>query len=206
MSELSQSEKMSYALGVDVGQSFKRLPIDVNINILIDGLKDAFEGNKIKISQEDFQTTMQQLQEKMKVEGEKIQKNAGVINIKEGKEYLEKNEKKDEVIVTKSGLQYEILVEGTGKKPTADDTVSVHYTGALINGTEFDSSVRRGTPATFPVKGVIPGWTEALQLMNVGSKLKLYIPSELAYGVQGAGQDIGPNATLIFEVELLEIK
>jgi len=137
---------------------------------------------------------------------QKVKAEQGEKNMQEGPKFLEENKTKEGVVVLPSGLQYKVLTEGTGKSPKATDKVKVHYKGTLINGKEFDSSYKRGTPAEFPVNGVIKGWTEALQLMKEGSKWMLYLPSDLAYGPRGAGGDIGPNATLIFEVELLEVK
>ncbi len=201
----TEEEKISYALGIDIGQSFKQLPVKVNIDLLSQGIADVFLGKEIKMSQEEWQKTMAGFQQKMKKHGEAIQKNMSETNSKEGESFLAENQKRPEVKVTESGLQYEVLVEGEGDCPKNSDKVTVHYAGTLINGTEFDSSIKRGTPASFPVNGVIPGWTEALQIMKVGSKYKLFIPSALAYGPQGAGQNIGPNSTLIFEVELIKI-
>jgi len=201
----SEEQKINYSLGLDIGQSFQHLPVNIDLELITQGMKDIYQGNKIAISQEDFQKTMSDFHEKMKTKSEEIQKKAIASNQKDGKAFLEENKKRSEVKVTASGLQYEILIEGDGDLPKDSDSVTVHYVGTLINGVEFDSSIKRGTPATFPVKGVIVGWTEALQMMKVGSKYKLYIPSDLAYGEKGAGQQIGPNSTLIFEVELLKI-
>ncbi len=202
---MEDKDKLSYALGLDVGQSFKRLPTEINLDVLTKALKDVFTDQKLELSQEEFQSEMQAFQKTMQAEGEKVQGQMSEKNIKEGLSFLEENKKRDGVVVTESGLQYEVISEGEGPQAIAEDTVSVHYAGTLINGTEFDSSIKRGQPAQFPVKGVIPGWTEALQIMNVGSKYKLYIPADLAYGERGAGQDIGPHSTLVFEVELLDI-
>ena len=192
-------EKISYALGVSLGQNLKNSGFTgLSYQKLSDGIRDVMTGAELEMSIQEAQTIIndyfQQLQEK-----------AFEQNIKEGKTFLTENAKRPEVKTTVSGLQYEILTEGKGNTPKASDRVQVHYHGTLINGNVFDSSVSRGEPATFGVTQVIQGWVEALQLMPVGSKWKLYIPSELAYGAQGAGQSIGPHTTLVFEVELLAI-
>ncbi|MEA4982336.1 MAG: FKBP-type peptidyl-prolyl cis-trans isomerase [Paludibacter sp.] len=192
-------EKISYALGVSLGQNLKNSGFTgLSYQKLSDGIRDVMTGAELEMSIQEAQTIIndyfQQLQEK-----------AFEQNIKEGKTFLMENAKRPEVKTTVSGLQYEILTEGKGNTPKASDRVQVHYHGTLINGNVFDSSVNRGEPATFGVTQVIQGWVEALQLMPVGSKWKLYIPSELAYGAQGAGQSIGPHTTLVFEVELLAI-
>ena len=192
-------EKVSYALGLSLGNNLLSSGIkSLNIEKLAKGIQDVLEQKSPEISYEEAQNVINeffmQLQEKS---SEKT--------ISEGRAFLEANGKRTEVSTLKSGLQYEILKEGNGSHPKASDKVKVHYHGTLIDGTVFDSSVRRGEPATFGVTQVIAGWVEALQLMPVGSKWKLYIPSNLAYGAQGAGQHIGPHTTLIFEVELIDI-
>jgi len=192
-------EKISYALGVSLGNNLKNSGLaGLSFQKLSDGIKDVMQGDKLEMSIQEAQTLIndyfQQLQEK-----------AFEQNIQEGKNFLAENAKRAEVKTTASGLQYEIITEGKGATPKASDSVSVHYHGTLLNGNVFDSSVSRGEPATFGVTQVIQGWVEALQLMPVGSKWKLYIPSELAYGAQGAGQSIAPHTALIFEVELLDI-
>ena len=192
-------EKVSYALGLSLGNNLLSSGIKLlNIEKLAKGIQDVLEQKSPEISYEEAQNVINeffmQLQEKS---SEKT--------ISEGRAFLEANGKRTEVSTLKSGLQYEILKEGNGSQPKASDKVKVHYHGTLIDGTVFDSSVRRGEPATFGVTQVIAGWVEALQLMPVGSKWKLYIPSNLAYGAQGAGQHIGPHTTLIFEVELIDI-
>jgi FKBP-type peptidyl-prolyl cis-trans isomerase len=190
----SDSERFGYALGLDIGASLKEMQTDIDLPSLLAGLRDTFEGTKAK----EFSKKMQEKQaEKVKDLAEK--------NRKAGESFLTENKKKEGVITTESGLQVVVLEEGDGPKPKATDQVKVHYQGTLLDGTKFDSSYKRGQPVTFPVNGMIAGWTEALQLMNVGSKVRLFIPSDLAYGQRGAGQQIGPNATLIFEVELLGI-
>jgi FKBP-type peptidyl-prolyl cis-trans isomerase FklB len=202
----TQKEKVSYIIGTDIGKNLKKQSIDVNPELLFKGIKDAFAGDKFLLTDQEIQEVMGTFQQEMMAkQSEKMSKIAAA-NKKEGEAFLEANKKKDSVITLPSGLQYKIVVEGTGKTPTVNDTVTTHYRGTLIDGTEFDNSYKRGEPATFPVKGVIPGWTEALQLMKVGSKWKLYIPSNLAYGDRGAGQLIGPGATLIFDIELISVK
>ncbi|NOG97875.1 MAG: FKBP-type peptidyl-prolyl cis-trans isomerase [Ignavibacteriae bacterium] len=200
----TQEEKVSYAIGNDFGKNLKRQKIEVDPEIFLAGLKDANKDSSLYTEEELTSIIMEfqkQQQEKMsetnKVEGEK--------NKKAGEEFLAANKEKDGVVTTESGLQYKVIEEGNGAKPGPEDTVTVHYRGTLINGEEFDSSYKRNQPATFPVNGVIPGWTEALQLMKAGAKWELYIPSEIAYGARGAGGAIGPNEVLIFEVELLEV-
>lgn len=202
----TETEKTSYALGMDVGISFKQIPAEIDFDSLVMGITDAFKGAEFKISREEFQNLMGNFQKKMQEKGAKMQEKAGAENLKIGEKFLEENKNKDGVVTTDSGLQYIVLDEGDGEIPMADDTVTVHYKGSLIDGTEFDNSFKRGEPTSFPVNGVIPGWTEALQLMKVNSKFRLFIPSGLAYGAKGAGNVIGPNSVLIFEVELLDIK
>ena len=199
-------EKLSYALGMDVAFSFKSLPTEVDADALIAGFTAIFNDETPVLGEKEFAETMQKFQMDMQKKSMEMQQEAAAQSKAAGEAYLAENKEREGVQVTESGLQYEVLVEGEGEMPTADSTVTVHYTGTLIDGTVFDSSVERGQPATFPLKGVIPGWTEALQLMSVGSKFRLTIPSHLAYGERGAGQQIAPNSTLIFEVELLGIE
>lgn len=191
-------DKISYGLGMMIGESLKEYG-EINYDLLLEATKAQHGDKETLMTMEEAQTALQARQ--MEAAG-KAAAEAAVT----GREYLASNKAKEGVQVTDSGLQYEVISEAEGPKPSLEDTVSVHYVGTLIDGTEFDSSVARGEPAEFPLNGVIPGWTEGLQLMNVGSKYRLVIPSELAYGDQGAGQTIGPGETLIFEVELLEIK
>ncbi len=202
----TQKDKVSYAIGMNVGRNLHRQSIDVDPAILMQGLQASLTDGKTLLTEQEAQAVLTELQtEARKKQDEKMQQ-AGAANQKEGETFLAANKAKAGVVTLPSGLQYKILKEGTGPKPSATDTVSCNYRGTLINGTEFDSSYKRGEPTSFPVNGVIKGWTEALQLMPVGSKWQLFIPSELAYGSRGAGPDIGPNATLIFEVELLSIQ
>lgn len=192
-------DTLSYSFGVSIGTNLQQNDIqEVNSEMIAKGIADVFSEGEAAMSVEECQAVIQAYYEKK--ESQK-----GADNADRGKVFLQENASKDGIMTTGSGLQYEILNEGTGDKPQITDEVTVHYTGTLIDGTVFDSSVERGEPASFPVNGVIPGWIEALQLMPTGSKWKLYIPSELAYGPRGAGRMIGPNETLIFEVELISI-
>ncbi|MBP1676608.1 MAG: Peptidylprolyl isomerase [Bacteroidetes bacterium] len=192
-------EKVSYALGLSLGNNLLSSGIKaLDYGKLAKGIQDVMEGQKTEISYQEAQTVINEF-------FSSLQEKAGDEAKKQGQEFLEANAKRDGVVTLSSGLQYEIITPGTGATPKASDTVNVHYHGTLISGEVFDSSVNRGEPATFGVTQVISGWVEALQLMPVGSKWKLFIPSELAYGSRGAGQSIGPNTTLIFEVELLGI-
>ncbi|HZD96443.1 MAG TPA: FKBP-type peptidyl-prolyl cis-trans isomerase [Candidatus Sulfotelmatobacter sp.] len=206
----SQKDKISYALGMNIASSLnatlKRQNIEINTDVLGQALKDGLSGNKTLMTEEEARATLMQLQGEMQAKQEAKAKEAGESNKKEGDAFLAANKAKPGVITLPSGLQYKVIKEGTGAKPTASDSVVCNYRGTLINGKEFDSSYKRGEPATFPVGGVIKGWTEALQLMPVGSKWELYIPPDLAYGPRGAGSDIGPNATLVFEIELISIQ
>jgi len=192
---------------MNVGSSLQRQSVDIDPDIFEKGLKDAMSGGKTLITEEEARAALMELQTEVRAKQEEKTKLALENNKKEGEAFLAANKSKEGVVTLPSGLQYKILKQGTGPKPTAGDTVECNYRGTLINGTEFDSSYKRGQPATFPVSGVIKGWTEALQLMPVGSKWQLFIPSNLAYGERGTpGGEIGPNATLIFEVELLSIQ
>jgi len=201
----SEKDKVSYAIGMNVGRNLQRSSIDVDPAIVAKGIQDTLAGKTV-MTEAEAQTTLTQLQTDLRKKQEEKAQQAGEANQKEGEAFLAANKSKPGVVTLPSGLQYKILTAGTGPKPTATDSVVCQYRGTLINGTEFDSSYKRGEPATFPVNGVIKGWTEALQLMQVGSKWQLFIPADLAYGTRGAGPDIGPNSTLIFEVELVSIK
>lgn len=199
-------DRLSYALGLSMGNNFRASGIqEINVQDFADGVAAVFYGSEPKMSYDEAKAEIQkfftELEAKQQAEAAKM----GDINAKAGEEFLANNGKRAEVKTTASGLQYEVLEEGNGPKPTAQDKVEVHYTGKLIDGTVFDSSEERGVPATFGVTQVIPGWVEALQLMNEGSKWRLFIPSALAYGPQGAGGLIGPNSTLIFDVTLLKV-
>ena len=198
-------EKISYIIGRDMASNFSKQGIEIEADTLLAGLKDAMASKPSALSAEETQQTMMQLQQEMEQKFQEKAGKAGENNRKEGQEFLAANKNKAGVHTLPSGMQYEILNEGTGKTPSRTDNVTTHYKGTLIDGTVFDSSYERGQPATFPVNGVIAGWTQALMMMKEGAKWRLYIPSELAYGAQGAGADIGPNATLIFDVELLKV-
>jgi len=202
----TQKDKTSYAIGMNVGKGLHRDSVDIDPAILLRGLKDALAGGKTLLTDQEAQATLTALQNDLRKKQQEMRQQATETNKKEGEAFLAANKTKDGVVALPSGLQYKILQEGTGPKPAATDSVVCHYRGTLLDGKEFDSSYKRGQPATFPVTGVIKGWTEALQLMPVGSKWQLFVPSELAYGDRGAGADIKPGATLIFEVELLSIQ
>ena len=201
-----QKDKASYSIGYDIGETFKKQKIELNIDALVAGLKEAMGGKEATLSKEDRDKTLQAFQKEMMEKQVAASKEAATKNQAEGEKFLAENKTKDGVKTTASGLQYKVLKEGSGASPKETDTVVTNYRGTLIDGTEFDSSYKRNEPASFPVNRVIKGWTEALQLMKPGAKYQLFIPSSLAYGERGAGQLIGPNATLIFEVELLSIK
>jgi FKBP-type peptidyl-prolyl cis-trans isomerase FklB len=198
----NQKEKISYIIGMDIGNNLKKQGMDFDMNIFVKGIKDALTNAKPIISEQEIRETLTAFQKEMQAKQEEI----GKKNKDEGEAFLAENKKKEGIKTLPSGLQYKIIKAGAGKKPKLADTVTAQYRGTLINGTEFDSSYKRGQPATFKVSGVIPGWTEALQLMEEGAKWQLFIPSNLAYGERGAGGLIGPNATLIFEVELVSIQ
>ena len=202
----TQKDKVSYAIGMNIGTNLHKQSVDVDPKVLQQGLEDTLAGGKTLLSEDEARATLAQFQNEMRQKQQEKMQQAGAANKKEGDAFLAANKAKDGVATLPSGLQYKIETTGTGPKPTASDSVVCNYRGTLIDGKEFDSSYKRGQPATFPVAGVIKGWTEALQLMPVGSKWQLFVPSELAYGERGSGPDIGPNATLIFEVELLSIQ
>ena len=205
-------EKLSYSIGLQLGTSLKEIGKDIDFPAAVKGIEDSFNDKKLLLTKEEimkeltaFSKKMQEKQMKIREEQMKKMEALGKENKKQGDAFLAENKAKKNVVTTESGLQYIVLSKGEGQKPMATDKVKVHYKGTLIDGTEFDSSYKRGEPVTFPVNRVIPGWTEALQLMPVGSKYQLFIPSDLAYGKQGPPQ-IGPDAVLIFEVELLSIE
>ena len=201
----SFEQRASYALGLEIGSNLKDLPVEIEMEIFMQGLLDRMQGrDELMTSAEAAELKREIVAEVRKVRKARRREKAEA-NRKKGETFLAENAKKKGVKVTKSGLQYLVLKEGSGPKPSADDTVKVHYKGTLIDGTEFDSSYKRGRPATFPLRGVIRGWTEGLQLMPVGSTYRFFIPSNLAYGDRGSGARIGPGETLIFDVELLEI-
>jgi FKBP-type peptidyl-prolyl cis-trans isomerase FklB len=202
----NEKDRLSYAIGMDIGNGLKRQNIDLNPEIVAQGIWDALSGGKTLLTEQEYRDTMTAFKQEMSKKQMAQMQEFSEKNQKDGENYLVENKTKKGIITLPSGLQYKVIQAGTGKTPKSSDTVAVHYKGTLIDGTEFDSSYRRGQPASFPVKGVIPGWTEALQLMKEGAKWELYIPSNLAYGERGAGRNIGPNSTLIFEVELISIK
>jgi FKBP-type peptidyl-prolyl cis-trans isomerase FklB len=199
-------DSVSYAVGVLVAQNFKSQSVTLNVEMVAKGFASVMTGNKLSMTEAECQNIMNTFM--MKNQERQAAENAKQFfpNKEAGEKFLADNKKKDSVMTTASGLQYKVIKMGAGPKPLATDKVKTHYHGTLIDGTVFDSSVQRGEPVSFPVSGVIPGWVEALQLMPVGSKWKLYIPQELAYGIRGGGQTIKPYSALVFEVELLEIE
>ncbi len=201
----SLDDKASYIIGLNLGSNLKQNEVPVNLDLIVRGLRDGLAGSQA-LTNEEVQAAMQEFQQKMVAAQQAKAKVAGETNKKAADEFLTANKAQQGVVTTASGLQYQVLQQGTGPKPKADDKVTVNYKGTLLDGTVFDSSYDRGEPATFGVSQVIPGWVEALQLMPVGSKYKLFIPPNLAYGESGAGRDIGPNSALVFEVELLKIE
>lgn len=202
----SERDKFSYAIGSDIGVSLEPFKDEVDLAVVFQGIRDNLEGKPSLLTKEEAKevkdVVFKRIAEQKQEEAKKLAEEKKVT----GAAFLDENGKKEGVVTTESGLQYEVLVAGEGDKPSATDNVKVHYTGTLLDGKEFDSSIKRGQPVTFRVDRVIKGWSEALQLMPVGSKYKLYIPSELGYGERGAGRDIGPNEVLVFEVELIEIE
>lgn len=201
-----QKDKASYSIGYDIGTTFKKQNVELNTDALFAGMKEALAGKEAAMSKEERDKVLETFQKELMEKQVAASKEAAAKNLAEGEKFLAENKKKDGVKTTASGLQYKVVKEGNGPTPKDTDTVVTNYRGTLIDGTEFDSSYKRNEPASFPVNRVIKGWTEALQLMKVGSKYQLFIPASLAYGERGAGRDIGPNATLIFDVELLSIK
>jgi FKBP-type peptidyl-prolyl cis-trans isomerase FklB len=205
----TKTEKFSYALGMNIGTglgaNLKKQSVDVNSALVAQGLKDAMSGGKTRLTEEEAKAVLTEVQNDVKKEQQEKMAEAGAKNKTEGEAFLAANKGKEGVVTLPDGLEYKILTAGTGPKPAASDSVVCNYKGTLINGTEFDSSYKRGQPATFGVSQVIKGWTEALQLMPVGSKWQLFIPANLGYGERGAGGEIGPDSALIFEVELLSI-
>jgi len=201
----NKDQKRSYALGMDIGNSLTELPVDIDIDALSEGVRDTVGDGETRLSQKELDSVMQGfVQDMEQAQKQQVSKQADA-NAKKGEEFLAKNKDKEGVKTTDSGLQYKVVEEGSGDTPAKDDSVTVHYEGKLIDGTVFDSSRKRGKPVTFPVDAVIPGWTEALQLMKEGAQYKLFIPADLAYGERGAGAQIGPNETLIFDVKLISI-
>jgi FKBP-type peptidyl-prolyl cis-trans isomerase len=202
----TQKEKLSYAIGMEMGKGVKAQGMDVDPSILVQGLKDALSGGKSQMSEEELKQVITALQQEMRQKQMQIQEAAAAENKTKGEAFLAENAKKDGVVALPDGLQYKIVTAGSGKKPAETDTVLCNYKGTFLDGDEFDSSAKAGKPVPFEVKNVIPGFKEVLQLMPVGSKWQVFIPSNLAYGERGAGNVIGPNATLIFEIELVSIQ
>jgi FKBP-type peptidyl-prolyl cis-trans isomerase FklB len=198
-------DKISYSIGFDMGSSIKRNGIDVDQRIVTKAIKDALSGGKPLMTEQEMKESISALQKDLAAKQQERMRGLADKNKKEGEAFLAENRKKEGVTTLPSGLQYMPLTEGKGKQPKATDTVTVQYRGMHINGAEFDSSYKRGQPVTFSLNQVIKGWTEGVQLMKEGGKLKLFVPSDLAYGERGAGPQIGPNATLIFEIELLSV-
>ena len=202
----SELQKISYALGVDIGKNFKTQEMNLDTDMMAQGIRDGFAGGTYAMTDEGMQKTISAFQEVMMEKQKQRAMAQSSDNRKIGEEFLAENKKKEGVITLPSGLQYKVITEGSGAKPAATDEVTVHYRGTLINGKEFDSSYKRNEPTSFPLNRVIRGWTEGLQLMSIGSKYEFYIPSDLAYGDRQMGPDIAPGSTLIFVVELLDIK
>ena len=202
----SDKEVFSYSLGMNLGGNLKRESVEVDTELLVRGFKDSYGGGKTILTEEEARKSIMDFQKAQMAKRAETMKKLSEKNKADGEKFLAENAKKEGVKSLPSGLQFKEITPGKGKTPKATDTVTTQYKGTLIDGTEFDSSYKRGEPATFPVSGVIAGWTEALQLMKEGAKWQLFIPPNLAYGERGAGSDIGPNATLIFEVELISVK
>ena len=202
----SQKDKLSYAIGMEMGKGVKAQGIDVDPNVLAQGLKDAISGGKTLLSDEELKQIISGLQQEVRQKQMQVQEAAAAENKTKGDAFLAENAKKDGIVALPDGLQYKVMTTGQGKKPAETDTVLCNYKGTFLDGTEFDSSTKAGKPVPFEVKNVIPGFKEVLQLMPVGSKWQVFIPSKLAYGERGAGNVIGPNATLIFEIELVGIQ
>jgi len=201
-----QKDKESYSLGYQFGQYLQLQGVDIDLGVYTSAIKDALDGKEPLMSKEEIRAIIKGLQQRVEAAGELRLKEKAAKNLEEGKRFLAENQKKEGVRALPNGLQYKVLTEGSGKTPQATDTVTVNYKGVLIDGTEFDSSYKRGQPATFKVNGVIRGWTQTLQLMKEGSKWQLFVPPDLAYGERGAGLNIPPNSTLIFEVELISVQ
>ncbi len=202
----SLKDRQSYGIGVDLARNFKRLNIQFNLDTLVKGMKDVLSGEKLLMSEKELRLVMSTYMSELAQKQADITRIAAEVNKKIGEEFLAENKKKEGVVTLESGLQYKIIKAGKGKKPIESDIIKCTYRGTLIDGKEFDSFEDPGAPAFFPVEKVIPGWKEALKLMPVGSKWQLFVPPNLAYGAMGAGRDIGPNQTLVFEIELLGIE
>lgn len=201
----TEKERISYSIGMDIGNNFKKQSLDIDPDVLSRGIRDALSGSKPLMTEQETKETLTNLRKQVMAKQKEMMKEAGKQNKVKGDNFLAENKKKDGIITLPSGLQYKVINKGSGDSPKLTDEVTVNYRGTLIDGTEFDSSYSRGKPAKFKVNAVISGWTEALQIMKPGSKWQLFIPPSLAYGERGAGRDIGPNAALIFDVELLSV-
>jgi len=201
-----QKAKVSYGIGMNLGMQWRQQEVPIDPDVLMKGMKDAMEGNATLMTEEEMRNTLTAFQNQHRAQQMEKRKLQGEKNLTDGEKFLAENKTKPGVVTLPSGLQYKVIAEGAGDSPAAHDQVTVNYRGKLIDGTEFDSSYKRGEPATFGVSGVIKGWTEALQLMKPGAKWELYIPSALAYMERGSGAQIGPNSTLIFDVELVSVK
>lgn len=200
-----QKQKVSYGIGYNLGQNLMRDNLDLDPQVLAKGIMDAMTKQKPQMTEDEIRATLLAFQQQLQKDAQAKMQKAAQENVAKGKKFLADNAKKEGIKTTKSGLQYKVVKSGSGKTPKLNDRVTTHYRGTLIDGTEFDSSYKRNQPATFPVNGVIGGWTEALQLMKEGDKWQLFIPSDLAYGERGSGPDIGPNEVLIFDIELLKV-
>lgn len=199
------TERLSYTIGMDIGQSLADQDMELDLEILIEAIRASYEGAETRLTVEEAMAERDAFIQRRQRELESQHERDAIRNLEEGRAFLAQNREREGVHETGSGLQYRVIEEGAGTSPSAEDRVTVHYRGKLINGVEFDSSYERGEPATFALNQVIPGWTEGLQLMRQGAKYELFIPSDLAYGEQGRPGPIGPNSTLIFEVELIDI-
>jgi len=202
---MTQKDKLSYSFGLNIGKNLKQQEVNISLDMVVRGIKDALFDIEPLMTQEEITEVLMTHQKERLAKQAEERKQAAEKNLREGSQFLQENKGKEGVVTLPSGLQYKVIKPGTGKTPKAEDTVTTHYRGTLIDGTEFDSSYSRGKPATFPVRGVIAGWTEALQLMKEGAKWKLFVPANLAYGESGRGNKIEPNATLIFDIELLSV-
>ena len=199
-------EKISYILGQSIGGDFRRQEFEINVQTFVDSFMDAYEGRESKMRATEMRQIMMAFQSAMQEKKQQKQINAAETNLKQGAAFLEENKQREGIHVTSSGLQYRIIKEGSGNHPGPTDSVVTHYEGKTLDGNIFDSSIRRGTPARFPVNGVIQGWQEALQLMPEGSKWEIFVPSHLAYGEAGSGGTIAPHATLVFQIELIAVE
>lgn len=202
----TKQDSVSYAVGVDIGKNMKRQELDLDLNVMLAGMKDAMSNGKVQLTDEQMMGVMQAFQQEMMAKMQAKKSKEGDENLAQGKKFCEENAKKEGVKTTASGLQYKVITSSaSGKQPTDTSVVKVHYRGTLLNGTEFDSSYKRGQPAEFPVNGVIKGWIEAIKMMKTGDKWMVVIPPDIAYGAQGAPPSIPANATLQFEIELIDI-